>query len=970
MENIFDFYKWLRVDENNNIIDFQTNQVCCKNTYITALNLPDKILKTLYYNGIDQLSKLILVSTSLLEYYDLSNDEIIELYSKFDMYIQTNKINYITDKNDNRDVDNIKIDELSISTEPNNNLKNNYDNIEIEKLNLSTRSYNALKNNGIDFISDLLKYDELSLRKINNLGTKSIKEILIIINDLKTNNNYNFEKNTDYVDMFFNKKNFILYNNEICLNKEKLYVYDVQIEKLNLPKYILKYLKKENINVLSELLSIDLQGFKSFGICKYQIVKDACITYLRDNLVDENNINDALKKRTSQALLELIESSGFEGIERKLVIEKLSNDFSTDMIIECIEKLLEDKTIFLYEEDKLFYKYESFPQFLYKLEKGRQKDIMYSRLEGITLEELSLKYNTSRERIRQIQKKFIEKNIVSNGKVIKYFKEDKYQFLFENYKLSKEEFIDIFNEKERTYYYLKMRYNSGNKNLNDALEDDKLPKRFKSCIQKFINKNFEKDYIYIGNDAVRKNFHDILVWYIVNNCNKQVRIDDVYEETCKLIKKLELDISIPDNCRVFEGHLDRINVVQSLNKKIRYYNYSEYDLDRLVLFFNIEEKNNIIISSKYFYDKYSDLMKEYNILDYYELHNILRRYYANKNSKIIFDRMPNMHIGEFNAEEYIKNILIENGPMTIKELTDYLVYETGCESWTVLQWINRCSMFKGYGKMSFNESENLSQEEENYLQFLCNDYIILKNEILEQFNLKFPDKKLMNLPNYLVHKFGYTSNSNYIVKNPYNGGNVFLKLIENNDIINLDDYKKYMINIGRFYNSINKLMHQRDIIEFEEGKCIKISKLEEMGITKNNLDEYVKECVNATNGEYFNIKYLNNIGFTSELYDLGFDDLFYENIIKFNENIMYFRFCGRLIAKYGNENITRTSFIQSIISKYQKITVDDLLKLLNDEYGIKTDKFKINEIIKDTSIYYNNIMDKYYDNYQIFLEEI
>jgi hypothetical protein len=49
----------------------------------------------------------------------------------------------------------------------------------IEEMGLSIRSYNALKRKGIDKVSDLSTMTISELRKINNLGEKSLKEILI-----------------------------------------------------------------------------------------------------------------------------------------------------------------------------------------------------------------------------------------------------------------------------------------------------------------------------------------------------------------------------------------------------------------------------------------------------------------------------------------------------------------------------------------------------------------------------------------------------------------------------------------------------------------------------------------------------------------------------------------------------------------------------------------------------------------------
>ena len=48
----------------------------------------------------------------------------------------------------------------------------------IEDLNLSTRAYNGLKGAQINFVSDILAYSLKDLRKIKQLGQKSVQEII------------------------------------------------------------------------------------------------------------------------------------------------------------------------------------------------------------------------------------------------------------------------------------------------------------------------------------------------------------------------------------------------------------------------------------------------------------------------------------------------------------------------------------------------------------------------------------------------------------------------------------------------------------------------------------------------------------------------------------------------------------------------------------------------------------------------
>ena len=68
--------------------------------------------------------------------------------------------------------------------------------------------------------------------------------------------------------------------------------------------------------------------------------------------------------------------------------------------------------------------------------------------------------------------------------------------------------------------------------------------------------------------------------------------------------------------------------------------------------------------------------------------------------------------------------------------------------------------------------------------------------------------------------------------------------------------------------------------------------------------------------------------------------------------------------------VNKTKFLESIIAKYKRISSYDLLSLLRDDYGIELSLQKLKNILYNGNVYYNNIMDVFYENYQIFLEEL
>lgn len=88
--------------------------------------------------------------------------------------------------------------------------------------------------------------------------------------------------------------------------------------------------------------------------------------------------------------------------------------------------------------------------------------VLQMRLSGKSVEEIARFYNNTFERIRQIEVKAMAK-ITKKGHSL--FAEDKYAYFFKTYGFDKEWFTNHFNESEKVWYYLNMRYQQGNEKL-------------------------------------------------------------------------------------------------------------------------------------------------------------------------------------------------------------------------------------------------------------------------------------------------------------------------------------------------------------------------------------------------------------------------------------------------------------------------------------------------------------------------
>lgn len=88
-----------------------------------------------------------------------------------------------------------------------------------------------------------------------------------------------------------------------------------------------------------------------------------------------------------------------------------------------------------------------------------------------------------------------------------------------------------------------------------------------------------------------------------------------------------------------------------------------------------------------------------------------------------------------------------------------------------------------------------------------------------------------------------------------------------------------------------------------------------------------------------------------------------------HENIYYQKFGDGYIIRKNNSDLRLINIIDLIVNQYKIINVYDLIDIINDEYAIQIEKFRITESIKDTEIYYDEIMEKVYIDEGYYYEE-
>ena len=188
---------------------------------------------------------------------------------------------------------------------------------------------------------------------------------------------------------------------------------------------------------------------------------------------------------------------------------------------------------------------------------------------------------------------------------------------------------------------------------------------------------------------------------------------------------------------------------------------------------------------------------------------------------------------------------------------------------------------------------------------------------------------------------GFIVLSRYVVQN-YPSLEAYCEdILTREDIVDLKSLRQRHTYLQNFSQKLMELKRSLDIIEFESGTILNFRKLEKAGITKADLQCFCDEVYDFVQADtYFSISSIKQEGFESELFDLGFSNCFYANLILADSRFSYTNAYGSIILYKGERVITIQSFFIDRVHKHGWIDVYDLMTELAERYDCKVDEKK------------------------------
>ena len=434
------------------------------------------------------------------------------------------------------------------------------------------------------------------------------------------------------------------------------------METLDLSVRSLNCLMRSNKQTIASLIGMpfaDFRQIRNLGIMSANEIQEKLEQYLdRKQAV---SIQQAVPDKTvsSTEVLLCFKDNEFEAKSFESILELLPNASENDLL-EVLNKLVEDQRV-LFSDGLYTLHHPSFYEYIQSLGASSGIDerairILQQRASGSTLDEVGQLEGTTRERIRQIEKKSLRR--ITKGDSL-LFEEDKYAYLFSTYSFDREFYFDFLGETKQIWYYLNFRYSRGKTDPGLALQDRAIPMSARRAIDKYIHKGYvEIDGVYIP--IQRGEIEDFVV---EKYCKDEVTLDEFFELYDRFLKEYGLTderLQVTDSMRMTRSNrLSESNrLLWKQNQRLRFYDIEGGDYSELFETLNLGQYKDIELSSRKFIVDYPELMERYDLRDEYEVHNLLKKIHAeSENPDLVFGRMPNLQFGVFDRDAAVKEIL-------------------------------------------------------------------------------------------------------------------------------------------------------------------------------------------------------------------------------------------------------------------------------------------------------------------------
>lgn len=770
---------------------------------------------------------------------------------------------------------------------------------------------------------------------------------------------------------------------------------DWELSKTNLPNRVKLRLGRNEKHLMSQVLFLNkeqLQEIPAMGVASADAVLDLVQKYLDKHeerlLAVCNGDLSAMydDKYVQRRVLRLYHENAFAGYNLDEILERLSlpKDIGVNRLKKNIGALLAAGEL-EYVDFRCYRIYGKFRDYFENCSQlsDRERDCIRKKLEGMTLEEIGHDYNLTRERIRQIVKSGVEtvRNHYWMHTDKKVFDEEYYRYLYETYAFDKQDgekwlgiptyvwnFLDLVEAKQ------------GKKDIAEALNDHKnlgLGMRLK--IKNYCN----RDKIFVDGVWVEKRRSALEQVASKRICAESITFSEFCVQYNEFLEKegIPYDPHIYININDEENRHARAErlrdsrcrfILWTQNETMRYYDIDSRDYSELVDTLKLDMYENIELSTAKLMKDYPEIMEKYDIRDHYELHNLLRKVFPEGSFRgFQCGRMPFIVFGTFDRNKAIWELIANNAPISTQDLFALADAEYGYDLAGMRNHLQPYDIYLHQGVYMVDQKPMSSTNKTLLKAALTEDFYFIDN-IKKLYSRIIPNADVEEINPYNLKSMGLLVLSKYVVQN-YPSLEAYCRdILTREEIVDITSDKQRLAYVQMFSQTLMELKRDLTVVEFEPNKLIQFRKLESKGVTREKIQEYCDAVYDAvSDGVYFSLQSLQQDGFKHELFELGFSDWFYANLLLSDDRFAVSRMYGTLIHCKNKTSITIQSFLMNRIQEYGMIDTYDLINELTNRFGCNAEeKSLIVYRLENTGVYYDSFMDRFYANADAYYQDL
>lgn len=582
----------------------------------------------------------------------------------------------------------------------------------------------------------------------------------------------------------------------------------------------------------------------------------------------------------------------------------------------------------------------------------KDKNFFIQRINGSTLQEIGIKHGLTKERVRQKLQK-IEKNLPELREL------EKYSTLFQEYNITKEVFVNIFDKDERIYNLMSCLYPKGEKNIIDEILNGDYPQTSKDYILNAMNK------VKIGEKVKIATRENALVEVMKENKDLQKYISKedlviLYSEYVKDYPKL----MIVNERSLFNIADKDKNIIKSIFKGYRIY---EANLSKDI----IEKLKNIILvlppgnySMDYIFNNNKEFMEEINIMDGSELHNLFLRHEILVENMVL-GRNPQFSLGISSKEEFIFQEMISFHGRDLDEFVDYIHVKFGLQK----------NSLKAYLSVEFpeyisNKKILIDSEDYSEIKKLMKGLLTEKIYMPEDFNqIIIENTSIKNVTHVLIDQLGFRVRGSLIVDKKYlSCKDAFISIILSEKIFSPEGEKIFKTN--DFFTAIYSLEREFKILKIGGNKYLNTSVLKDREYDFKKFKSFITEVEkNIKDNEYFTIISLLNGGFEHELLEDGFELVTVDRLISISSVIKSVNISFPTLYYKGTKK-SLNDFLLDLLLEYGSVNVEDFTDDINDKYGLNLDEENVRYRLQQEGAFYSKELNKMYIYKNDYLDEV